>query len=229
MPRRGHPRQRLRSRPVSAQPDLQETVAAHRPGLDQAAHRLAVPDQRAELDVAGVGVRVEVQHGDPPGPRLLDHAGRVGPGDRVVAAKDQRDGARPRHRVHRRLQVPDRPRGVAGEHLDVARVVHPQVRQPVGAQRQGRPRSVVREVTGLADVLRPESGAGTVGGPAVERRAEDHHVGAREGGRVGPVAPGHAQEGDVRAELRAVTSHDRTLADVFAERNYATAIRAHQG
>ena len=52
-------------RPVAAQPDLQEAVAAQRPGLDQPAHRLAVAPQRAELDVAGVGVRVEVDHRDP--------------------------------------------------------------------------------------------------------------------------------------------------------------------
>jgi hypothetical protein len=32
----------------AAQPDLQEPVTAQRPGLDQAAHRLAVAPQRAE-------------------------------------------------------------------------------------------------------------------------------------------------------------------------------------
>ena len=51
--------------PVAAQPDLQEPVAAGGARLDQPAHRLAVPEQRAELAVAGVGVRVEVQHRDP--------------------------------------------------------------------------------------------------------------------------------------------------------------------
>ena len=61
----GHPVQRLRRRPVAAQADLQESVAAHGAGLDQPAHRLAVARQRAELDVPGVRVRVEMDHRDP--------------------------------------------------------------------------------------------------------------------------------------------------------------------
>src|SRR3712207_8123458 len=48
--------------------DLQEAVAARRPRLDEPPHRLAVAVERAELAVAGVGVRVEVQHRHPPVP-----------------------------------------------------------------------------------------------------------------------------------------------------------------
>ena len=89
----GHPVQRLRLRPVAAQPDLQEPVAAHRAGLDQPAHRRAVPVQRAELGVAGVGVRVEVDQRHPAPAHVPGHAGRVGERDRVVAAEDHRDRA----------------------------------------------------------------------------------------------------------------------------------------
>ena len=204
----GHPGQRLRPGPVAAQPDLQEPVAAERAGLDQPAHRLAVTDQRAELDVAGVGVRVEVDHRDPALAEVLGHARGVGPGDRVVAAEHQRDRARRGHRVDRLLQVAHRPGGVAGEHLDVACVVDPQVPQPVDPQRERRPRPVVRQVAGLPDVLRPEPGARPVRGAAVERRAEDHHVGVGVARRRRPVAAIDAEEGDVRSELRSVAGHD---------------------
>ena len=48
----------------AAQPDLQEPVAAQRTGLDEPAHRLPVAPQRAELDVAGVGVGCTAFVGD---------------------------------------------------------------------------------------------------------------------------------------------------------------------
>ena len=110
----GHPVQRLRPGPVAAQPDLQEPVAARGARLDQPAHRLAVPVERAELDVAGVGVRVEVHDRDPAVAVLAGDAGDVGQGDRVVAAEHDRDRAARRDRGHRLGQRRQRP-------LDVAR------------------------------------------------------------------------------------------------------------
>ena len=205
---RGHPRQRLGPRPVAAQPDLQEPVAAQRAGLDQPPHRLPVPDQRAELDVARVGVRVEVDHRDAALAEVLGDPGGVRPGDRVVAAQHQRDRARRRDRVDGALQVAHRALGVAGEHLDVARVVDGQVaRQPVDAQRERRARPVVGQVAGLADVLRPEPRARPVRGAAVEGRAEDHDVRVGVRLRLVPRAAGHAEEGDVGPVLRAVAGH----------------------
>ena len=100
----GHPVQRLRFGPVAAQADLQEPVPAQRPRLDEPAHRLAVPDQRAELDVAGVRVRVEVNHRHPALADVLGHACGVRPGDGVVAAEDQRESAGRDHGVDGRLE-----------------------------------------------------------------------------------------------------------------------------
>ena len=67
------------------------------------------------------------------------------------------------------------------------------------------------EVVGHPDRLRPEPGAWPVRGAAVERGAEDHHVGVGVRGRVVEVAGGDAEKGDVRAELAAVSSHEFLL------------------
>ena len=88
-----HPAERLRIRKVAAQADLEEPVTSRRTGLDEPAHGLAVPDERPELDVARVGMRVEVDDGHPPPAAGARDAGDIGPGDRVVAAEDERDGA----------------------------------------------------------------------------------------------------------------------------------------
>jgi hypothetical protein len=61
--------------------------------------------ERAELDVAGVGVRVEVDHRDPAVAEVPRHAGRVRQRDRVVATEDERHGAGRGHGVHRLLEV----------------------------------------------------------------------------------------------------------------------------
>ena len=68
------------------------------PRLDEPAHRLAVADEGAELDVAGVGVRVEVDHRHAALPDVLRDARGVGPGDGVVAAEHERHGAGARRR-----------------------------------------------------------------------------------------------------------------------------------
>ena len=142
----GHPVQRLRRRPVATQADLQEPVAAQRARLDQATHRLAVAPQRPELDVAGVRVRVEVDHRDPAVAEHVRHALGVGEGDRVVAAEDDRDRARTGHLLDRRLERGQRHLDVAGVHLDVAGVHDVEVDEPVRPQRQAGPGAVMREV-----------------------------------------------------------------------------------
>src|SRR6202000_513499 len=96
------------------------------------------------------------------------------------------------------------------------------VTQAVGAQRQRGPGPVVRQVVGLPDVLRAEPGPGEEGLPAVEGGADDHSVGIRVGGRLGPVPPGDAQERDVRAELRSVARHGPVLPDNGRWRGEAT-------
>ncbi len=205
----GHPAQGLGARPVAAQPHLQEPVAAQRARLDQAAHRLAVAVERAELDVAGVGVRVEVDHRDPAEAEVPGDAGGVGPGDRVVAAEHQRDGAGRRHGVDRLLERRVGHLDLPRRHLDVAGVDDAQVLERVDAQRQVRPGAVVGEVVGAAHGRRSEAGAGPVRGARVERRPDDDHVGVGVRRRLVEIGGGHAEEGDVRAELGAVPRHDR--------------------
>ncbi len=208
MPLLGHPVQRLRARPVAAQPDLQEPVAAQRAGLDQPAHRLAVAVERAELDVAGVGVRVEVDHRDPAVAEVPGDAGRVRQRDRVVAAEHQRDRARgwPRRTPPPR-GLPQRPLDVAGRHLDVAGVDDPEVLQAVDPQRQVRPGAVVRR--GSRSAGSPAARTGCPGGATCRRRTAPR----RSPRRPPPSAPAssrshrvHAEEGDVGAELRRRTA-----------------------
>ena len=100
---------------------------------------------------------------------------------------------------------------LARRHLGVAGVEHPEVLQRVDAQREVRPRPVVRQVVGLPDRLGPEPGARPVRGPAVERRADDHDVGRRQRLGVLEVDGVDAEEGDVGAELRAVPGHAEVL------------------
>ena len=100
---------------------------------------------------------------------------------------------------------------VAGRHLDVARVDHPQVLEAVGPQRQRGPRAVVRQVVGHPDGLRAEPRARPVRRTPVEGRTDHDDVRTRVGGLVVEVAGGHAQEGDVGTELSAVASHGETL------------------
>ncbi len=207
----GHPVQRLRTGPVAAQADLQETVAPHRTGLDEPAHRLAVTDERAELDVAGVGVRVEVDDADPPPPAGARDRGRVRPGDRVVSAEDERDRAAARDRSDRGLEVPARSLGVAGVDLDVARVEHPHVLEAVDTHGEGRAGAVVGVVVGAADRLRTEARTRAVRRASVERGTDDHDVGVGVGLRLVDRAAVDAEERDVGSEHRSVAGHVRSL------------------
>ena len=111
---------------------------------------------------------------------------------------------------------------LGGDHTiawpDAAGVVDPQVLQPVHAHGERRARSVVREVAGLPDVLRSETGSRPVRGAAVERRAEDDDVRVREGRRIRPVAGVDAEECDVRPVLRSVPRHPSNLSRSRARR-----------
>src|SRR5262249_54045310 len=149
-----------------AQPDLEEPVAADGTRLDQPAHRLAVAVQVAEGDVAGVGVGVEVDHGDPAQAAGRGDAAGVGQRHGGVAAEGDRGRPGGGDTPYGLLDVRDRPLDVAGVAPDAARVEDPQVTQGVHAQREARPGAVVRQVARLPDRAGPEAGAGAVAGPA---------------------------------------------------------------
>jgi hypothetical protein len=198
MAKASDPGQHVRGRPVAAQPELEEPVAAGRARLDQAPHRRAVAEQGAELGVAGVGVGVEVDHRHPAGVVPAGHPGDVGQGDGVVATQHHRDRPGGGDRVHGRLQPPQGGLDLAGQHEHVAGVHHPQLPQRVDPEGQGGPGGVVAQVVGAADGRGAEAGPRPVAGAAVEGGADHDHVGALQGSRVVQVGPRHAQEGQLR-------------------------------
>ena len=205
----GHPRQCLRPRPIAAQPDLQEPVPTRGTALDQPAHGLAVTDQRAEFDVASIGVGIEVDHRHPTPTDRPSDSGDVGPGDRVIPTQNQRHCPRAGDPGDDFLQRRARFHRITGEHLHIPGIAHVQVQQAIRAHRQRGSRAVHGQVTGLPQRLRPETRPGTGGRAAVERCADDHHLGVGIGGRIGLVALGHPEEGQIRTELCAVTCHSR--------------------
>ena len=165
----GHPVQRLGPRPVAAQPDLQEPVAARRAGLDQPAHRLAVAVERAELDVAGVGVRVEVHDRHPAVAVLAGDPGDVGQGDRVVAAEHDRDRAgswRPRATASVSA-ASDRSMSPGGISTSPASSTR-RSRSGVDPQREVRPGAVVRR--GSRSTGSPAGRTGCPAGARCRRR-----------------------------------------------------------
>jgi len=103
---------------------------------------------------ADVGVGVEGNERYPSPAMVPGHPGGVGERDRVVAAQDDRDGARRGHRLDHALQPADRPLGVGRRHHHVAEVGAAQLGQRVHAQRQVRPGPVVRQVVGHPQRLR---------------------------------------------------------------------------
>ena len=169
-----HPLEDVLRRPVAAQADLDEVGAGHRAGLDQPAHRGAVAGQVAVDDVGGVGVRVEVHDADVAVAVHVGDRGGRGPGDRVVAAEDDRHDAAGRDRVDALADVAVRHLGLAVRAVRVAEVddlepvedLQPEV-QVIGA----------RLVGGGPDRPRTEPGARPVRGRDVERRADDRDVG----------------------------------------------------
>ena len=133
----------------------------------------------------GVGMRVEVDHRDPAEPVVPSDTRGVRQGDRMIAAEYEWHRACGTDGVHRRLDVTDAALDVAGEALDVAAVVDPQVSEPVGPQRKRGSRTVLCDVAGLSHGAGAEPGARPVRGATVERRANDHHVRVGEGRGVG--------------------------------------------
>ena len=118
-----------------------------------------------------------------PGRRISATAGGGRPGDRVVAAEDDRDGAGLGDLAH--LAVDQRVRALdpGGDDVGVAGIddIEDLERLDVELERVDRARRVLR----LADRARPESRTGAVADRVVERRADDRDVrlpGAELGG-----------------------------------------------
>ncbi len=75
-----------------------------------------------ELDRAGIGMRVEVDDRDAAPALDACHTRNVGPGDRVIAAQHDRDGAGSGRDADRVLERVERHALLHARHLDVARV-----------------------------------------------------------------------------------------------------------
>ena len=64
-------------------------------------------------------------------------------------------------------------------------------------------------VIGAPNGLRTEPGTGSIGGSAIERRTQDHHIGLSEAGRVLEIGLRDAEEGEVGSEEVADAAHWR--------------------
>ena len=182
-----HPLEDLGRRPVAAQADLDEVAAADRAGLDEPAHRRAVAGQHAPVVGRGVGMGVEVDDADAARPADLGDGRGGRPGDRVVAAEDDRDGARcgrPRGPCGRSWRGRARARPARCSRRRRRRRQDPTARRPSWSEWIDPPCSR------LADRPRPEAGARPVADAVVERRADDRHV--RRAGRRSAGSPGGA-------------------------------------
>ena len=135
----GHPGQRRRLRPVPAQADLDETVTARRPRLDEPPHRCSVTEQRAELGVPGVGVGIEMDDRDPAPAHVPGDPRHVGEGDRVVAAEDDGDRTRACDLLDGPFEALERLLGLPRQHLHVAHIDDAQLDEGVDVQCQVRP------------------------------------------------------------------------------------------
>ena len=89
-----HPLGDLGRGPVSADADLDEGVARDRPFLDQLAHLRSVIPKPVLWERGGVGVGVELDDTDTSGDGTVEDAENVRIGDSVIAADDDRNGAR---------------------------------------------------------------------------------------------------------------------------------------
>ena len=173
----GHPLENFGRRPVAAQSDLQEAITAGCAGLDKTPHRLAMADERAELDIARVGMRIEVNDRDPAPAASSGHAGAIGPGDGVVTSEHERDCTARRDLLDDLLKVAAGARSIAAEHLDIPRIDNPDVLEPVDAHGERGARAVMREVARRSHRAGPKSCPAAIRGAAVEGRPHDHHVG----------------------------------------------------
>src|SRR6185312_1584964 len=207
----GHPLQGRRLRPVAAQSQLEKPVATARPGFDEPPHRQTVPDEAAELEVAGVGVRVEMDDAHPSPTFGPGYARDVRPGHCMVAAEDHRKRVCFRHPLHDVFQSVQRLARLHPRHLDVARVKDAQVLQRVDPQSQVRAGGVVRQVVGRPDRLRSEAGAGAVGGAGIVRRTDDDHVCALEAGGILRLTAIDTEECDVRSVHTPHARHSGSL------------------
>ncbi len=168
-----HPGEHVRRRPVAAKPHLDEVAPAHRPGLDQPAHRRPVRGEVAVDDVGGVGVRVEVQQAELSPTDRFGDPGRRRPGDGMVTTDDHGDDPETRHAADlcadvavRRLGLPGRATGVPGVH-------HVQPVEDLDAEVEMVGAGFVGE---RAQCPRAEACARSVCGPDVERRADHRDV-----------------------------------------------------
>ena len=204
----GHPPERLRAGPVAAQPHLQEPVAAQGAGLDQPPHRLAVAVERAELDVAGVGVGVEVDHRDPAVARGAARR-RWRPAARSSGRRRARAGRR--RPTPRRTRRPPAPPARARSRRAASRRRRRRRRGCPGARRRAAPGAgASRPAAGSRSAGWPSGRTGCPGGcevPPSNGAPTIDHVG--RGQRVGVVEVDavHAEEGDVGTELGAVPGH----------------------
>ena len=132
------------------------TVAGHRAGLDEPAHRGAVAGQVAVDEVGGVGMGVEVHD---PDVAVAVHVGDRGggrPGDRVVAAEDDRHDAAGGDLVHPLADVGVAGLGLAVRAERVAVVDDLEVVEDLDAQVEVVGAGLVGQ---RADRPRPEAGA----------------------------------------------------------------------
>ena len=165
----------LDRRPVAAQPDLDEVLALDRARLDEPAHRRAVAGEHAPVVGGGVGMGVEVDDADAARAADLGDGRRARPGDRVIAAEDDRDGAglrRPRGPCGRSSR--GRARSRPGRCW--RRPASTTVRTSNGSTSSWSELIEPGRVLRLADGPRPEAGPRPVADRVVERRADDRDV-----------------------------------------------------
>ena len=128
----------------------------------------------AGLIIRGVSVGIEMDHAHPTRRDGLGDRADDGPRDGVIATQDHGHGAAGHdveHPVERDSMTALRPRGHDVGITRIDDIEHPEwldaKRQGVAAAGRGR----------LADGPRPETGAGAVADPVIERDAQDGHIG----------------------------------------------------
>ena len=165
-----HPLLIFLTRPVPAQPDLNEVVAGDRAGLDKAPHWRSVTREVSVDLLGGVCVSVKVDHADLAEPMVLGDSSRGRPGDGVVTPKDDWNDATARDLRH---SLVDRgPRGLPHSvaHDGIAIIDHLQVVEHLDLQVKVIGAWVVCV---CAHGTRPEAGAGAVRRVVVPWGADD--------------------------------------------------------
>ena len=167
------------------------------------------PSSEPNSIVAGVGVGVEVHHGDPAEPvRVRRRRSR-----RAARSSGRRRAPSGRRRLAATVvtagsRLPRRLLDVAGRHHHVAGVETRRSRRASTRSAKRGPRPVVGAGSRWTRIAcGPNRAPGAERRTPVEGRADDDDVGVGKRGRVAEVAPVDAEEGDVRAEHRAVPRH----------------------